>query len=112
MQNDDNMLHDDDDISDSLHSIGGKSNSDDELCKDRYQYFNAERDMKNLAFEVGMRFTNVKEFKEAVRRYAINEGRAIRFKPTEPKKVRAKCRNNNCGWFIFTSIEAATKSND
>ncbi|KAK9029955.1 hypothetical protein V6N11_031394 [Hibiscus sabdariffa] len=43
-------------------------------------------------WELGLRFEDHKQFKEAVRKYAIAKGVALRFKKSEPKRVRVCCK--------------------
>lgn len=59
-----------------------------------------------------MRFQDGQEFKEAVRNYCINLGKDCRFRPSEPKRVRAIYTTKGCKWFIFASIETTNKSKD
>ncbi|XP_030475933.2 uncharacterized protein LOC115693102 [Syzygium oleosum] len=64
--------------------------------------FNAEVDMENLVFKLGMFFSNAKEFREAVRNHAIKNGRRVRFTKNTSKKLRAVC-SNGCDWLIYAS---------
>lgn len=38
-------------------------------------------------------FSNVDEFREAVRNHVIPQGKAVKFKPSERTRVRANCKN-------------------
>ncbi|KAL3744004.1 hypothetical protein ACJRO7_013281 [Eucalyptus globulus] len=64
--------------------------------------FNAEVDMENPTFKLGMCFSNAKEFREAVRNHAIKNGRNVRFVKNTPNKLRAMC-SEGCGWLIYAS---------
>ncbi|KAK8510867.1 hypothetical protein V6N12_036781 [Hibiscus sabdariffa] len=55
-------------------------------------------------WELGLRFEDHKQFKEAVRKYAIANGVALRFKKSEPKRVRV-CYKVGCPWSLFASID-------
>ncbi|KAI8566745.1 hypothetical protein RHMOL_Rhmol02G0065800 [Rhododendron molle] len=78
-----------DDSSDDLHSAC--SNSDDDRKKDKFHEYRRETDLGKVEFTVGMKFSSVKEFREAVREYSIKEGKDI--KPSgRPKKSRRKER--------------------
>ncbi|KAL4378422.1 hypothetical protein GQ457_02G034530 [Hibiscus cannabinus] len=55
-------------------------------------------------WELGLRFEDHKQFKEAVRKYAIAKGVALRFKKSEPKRVRV-CFKVGCHWSLFASID-------
>lgn len=60
----------------------------------RYHDFNAARDLEDPSFQLRMHFTNETYIKEAIKNYAIMEGK-FKFKFCEPKRVRAKCRTKN-----------------
>ncbi|KAH7864390.1 hypothetical protein Vadar_029082 [Vaccinium darrowii] len=87
--------------SDELHSVHSDSDGDG---KDKYPEFRAETDMGKVQFCVGMKFGNAKEFREAVREYAIKEGKQIKFTKNETTRVRAKCPAKGCTWEIFGSL--------
>ncbi|KAK9038834.1 hypothetical protein V6N11_023682 [Hibiscus sabdariffa] len=55
-------------------------------------------------WELGLRFEDHKQFKEAVRKYAIAKGVALRFKKSEPKRVRVCCKVG-CPWSLFASMD-------
>ncbi|KAK8548850.1 hypothetical protein V6N13_054381 [Hibiscus sabdariffa] len=55
-------------------------------------------------WEIGFRFEDHKQFKEAVRKYAIAKGVALKFKKSEPKRVRVCCKAG-CPWTLFASID-------
>ncbi|KAK8605627.1 hypothetical protein V6N13_102403 [Hibiscus sabdariffa] len=55
-------------------------------------------------WEFGLRFEDHKQFKEAVRKYAIAKGVALRFKKSEPKRVRVCCKVG-CPWSLFASMD-------
>ncbi|KAK3440773.1 hypothetical protein EUGRSUZ_B01037 [Eucalyptus grandis] len=64
--------------------------------------FNAEVDMENPVFKLGMCFSNAEEFRKAVRNHAIKNGRKVRFVKNTPNKLRAVC-SNGCDWLIYDS---------
>ncbi|KAK8578167.1 hypothetical protein V6N13_047024 [Hibiscus sabdariffa] len=55
-------------------------------------------------WELGLRFEDHKQFKEAVRKYAIAKGVALRFKKSEPKRVRVCCKVGS-PWSLFASMD-------
>ncbi|KAL4348343.1 hypothetical protein GQ457_17G016720 [Hibiscus cannabinus] len=55
-------------------------------------------------WEIGLKFEDHKQFKEAVRKYAIAKGVALKFKKSEPKRVRVCCKAG-CPWTLFASID-------
>ncbi|KAL3753889.1 hypothetical protein ACJRO7_001174 [Eucalyptus globulus] len=67
-----------------------------------YPEFNAEIDMENPIFKLGMCFSNAKEFREAIRNYAIKNGRQVRFTKSAQNKLRVVC-SEGCDWLIYAS---------
>ncbi|KAK8481497.1 hypothetical protein V6N11_074125 [Hibiscus sabdariffa] len=55
-------------------------------------------------WKLGLRFEDNKLFKEAVRKYAIAKGVALRFKKSEPKRVRVCCKVG-CPWSLFATMD-------
>ncbi|KAK8502298.1 hypothetical protein V6N12_002019 [Hibiscus sabdariffa] len=54
--------------------------------------------------ELGLRFVDHIHFKEAVRKYAIAKGVALRYLYSEPKRLRVRCRDG-CPWLLFASFD-------
>ncbi|RYR31254.1 hypothetical protein Ahy_B01g056049 [Arachis hypogaea] len=94
---------------DSWHSEELKTppNSEDELEEvDLDEVFPVFRDggrFGELRLAVGMIFTTKMEFKEAVREYCIQEGRRIWFKKNDNVRMRAVCKDENCGWLVYAA---------
>ncbi|GFZ00476.1 hypothetical protein Acr_14g0001110 [Actinidia rufa] len=53
-------------------------------------------DMGKLQLKVGMLFASATEFKQALREYAIQQGKDITFVKNETTRVRAICTNRGC----------------
>ncbi|KAG5556147.1 hypothetical protein RHGRI_006689 [Rhododendron griersonianum] len=87
--------------SEDLHSV--YSDSDDEV-KDKNPEFRAETDMGKVKFCPGMKFSNAKEFREAVREYAIKKGKDIKFVKNETTRIKAICAAEECPWSIMGSL--------
>ncbi|KAG5521123.1 hypothetical protein RHGRI_033621 [Rhododendron griersonianum] len=87
--------------SEDLHSV--YSDSDDEV-KDKNPEFRAETDMGKVKFCPGMKFSNAKEFREAVREYAIKKGKGIKFVKNETTRIKAICAAEECPWSIMGSL--------
>ncbi|CAN0880193.1 hypothetical protein LINGRAHAP2_LOCUS13522, partial [Linum grandiflorum] len=51
----------------------------------------------------GMRFTDILEVRSALQKHAIKEKRDIRFKKSEPTKIRAFCKGKRCPWTFYVS---------
>lgn len=68
----------------------------------KFKRFNPLTDMLDLKFELGMKFTDSKEFRSVVRSYSIKNGKGIRFIKNEKCKVNARCKEG-CPWYIYGS---------
>ena len=89
------------DAADDLHSI--HSQSGDER-RPVYTEFRASTDMGKLQLKVGMLFASATEFKQALREYAIQQGKDITFVKNETTRVRAICTNRGCKWVVYGSL--------
>ncbi|KAL0437231.1 UNVERIFIED_CONTAM: hypothetical protein Sradi_0431000 [Sesamum radiatum] len=49
-------------------------------------------------FEIGMLFSNKKEFKKALQSYAIKTKRTVKFTKNDKVRIYAQCGNSECGW--------------
>ncbi|KAH7842932.1 hypothetical protein Vadar_010817 [Vaccinium darrowii] len=87
--------------SDELQSV--HSNSDED-GKTRYPEYRRETDLGKVMFKTGMLFCTAKEFREAVREYAIKQGKDIKFVKNETTRVRAICAAKSCPWYILGSL--------
>ncbi|KAK9026417.1 hypothetical protein V6N11_039257 [Hibiscus sabdariffa] len=56
-------------------------------------------------WELGMRFEDNLQFKEAVRKYSVANGVKLNFVKNEPNRTRVCCKGN-CPWLIFASHES------
>ncbi|KAL3517043.1 hypothetical protein ACH5RR_023945 [Cinchona calisaya] len=91
--------------SDGLRSPSESSeeNDDNSRKQPKYHVFNEKTDMKDPVFKVGMLFKSVKEFRAAIRAHSIKDGRNVRFKKNEGKRIRAIFEG--CNWRISASTE-------
>nr|XP_019710942.1 uncharacterized protein LOC109506727 [Elaeis guineensis] len=88
-------------LSDELRNVDGSS-KDDSMMRKRFSEFRAETNMQNPQFEVGMLFTSMAEFRQAVREYSIKNRYILRMVKNEKDKVRAICKEG-CPWLIYAS---------
>ncbi|KAF4400221.1 hypothetical protein G4B88_019430 [Cannabis sativa] len=63
--------------------------------------FRPETDMGKAIFDLGLSFASGKLFKQAIREYALREGKDIFFKKNDPHRVRAQCKGVNCRWMCY-----------
>ncbi|RYQ95629.1 hypothetical protein Ahy_B08g090971 isoform A [Arachis hypogaea] len=94
----------------SWHSLEMKTppNSEDELVGEEsseevFPVFRHGARFGELHLEVGMKFNTKWEFKEAVREFTIQEGRRMRFRKNDGKRVRAVCKVKDCKWVVYAS---------
>ncbi|NP_001170540.1 uncharacterized protein LOC100384556 [Zea mays] len=59
-----------------------------------------EHDMNNPSMEVGTRYPNMKDFRLAVRQYAINKEFELGIEATNKSKYRGYCKGDGCPWSI------------
>ncbi|KAL3499823.1 hypothetical protein ACH5RR_038916 [Cinchona calisaya] len=86
--------HHEEGIRDANQSEGDNDEEDDELLE-----FNAENEMQKLELVVGQLFSDVVEFREAVRQHSIINGfRLVRIKH-DNNRITIAC-SKNCGWII------------
>ncbi|XP_038680322.1 uncharacterized protein LOC119981316 [Tripterygium wilfordii] len=90
-------------VSDELHSV---HSSDDEIGqrRDRRKMpeFNTNTEMHDVVFELGMIFTSLDEFKQAIMDYAVANGREIRVDRNDKKRCQVKCKEG-CPFRIWCS---------
>ncbi|CAN0846559.1 hypothetical protein LINGRAHAP2_LOCUS4509 [Linum grandiflorum] len=88
--------------SDSDHARG--VTSDDEVVTpyDRLPWYDPNCDHKQLQLKKGLKFTNVKQFREAVVEFAIANGSDVKWTRSTAKKKEAVCRFG-CGWRVYGS---------
>ncbi|KAI9192607.1 hypothetical protein LWI28_025396 [Acer negundo] len=70
-----------------------------------FEQFNMEPNFRTVKLKVGQIFGNAKLFKEAVREYAIKQGRSIWFPCNEKSQVQGvcKCKLDSCPWLVWAS---------
>ncbi|KAK3011613.1 hypothetical protein RJ639_011681 [Escallonia herrerae] len=85
----------------------------DVSTKDVHEWFDSRSDNEKAPdhlefqgkpyFEVGMIFVDNKVFKDVVKQYSINKTRPIKFTKNMRTKIRAVCKSEDCGWFVYAS---------
>ena len=78
-------------------------NGFDEEQRPRYLKFNERTDMTNVQLVKGMKFSNSKVFRKALKEYVIQHHIDIKWKLNEKKKISAHCKNNY-GWRCYASM--------
>jgi hypothetical protein len=99
---------------------GGLEHEDLHLTKEqeaelqyKFRDFNAEVDMANPSFKVGMVFSSMPEFRKALTTYSINERVKIHKSRNESKRLDADClgktTEGRCPWMIKVSEDSRRK---
>jgi hypothetical protein len=76
-----------------------------EHLKNTFSTFNAQVDMTNPEFKVGMIFSGVKEFRQALQMYSIKRRVKVNKIRNDPMRVEAICKPN-CTWQIRGSCDS------
>ncbi|WMV59314.1 hypothetical protein MTR67_052699 [Solanum verrucosum] len=64
-----------------------------------------DEDCEVSIFEFGMVFEGANQFRKAVADYVVEYRRQIKLRPNEKHRVRVKCKNANCKWLLYASID-------
>jgi alpha-galactosidase len=96
----------DSDDEESVEEIG----SDGELRKKKEHYKRFKSSEEVPKFELGMKFSGKKEFKEAIITYCLHERNVVNFIKDEPTRVRAKCDWQHYPWVCLCSKNSRTSS--
>ena len=67
------------------------------------QDFNPEVDMNNPVFRIGMLFSTVFIFRDAIRAHAMKNRRAVKFDFNDKNKIKASCKLPDCQSMIYAS---------
>lgn len=60
-------------------------------------------------FQVGMKFTRTQQFKDAIRKYVVCKGAAIKTKKNDSKRQKYICKKF-CSWMILMSYDSSDHS--
>ena len=50
-------------------------------------------------------FTNMKQFREAVYKYAVIKGIKLKLRRNQPDKVSVNCLQDGCEWHLYAAIQ-------
>ncbi|CAL8994512.1 unnamed protein product [Prunus brigantina] len=106
-------ISDDDEDSDQLPSDvessgdeeeGQKKTSKRKWKRTNFKQFRKETDLRNPEFRIGMQFANKDELKEAIKEYAIVQGRNIKLVKNDNRRIQAKCATHTkCPFILWAS---------
>ncbi|BFG29590.1 hypothetical protein CerSpe_158640 [Prunus speciosa] len=107
------QISDDGEDSDRLpsdgDSFGGEEDGRKKTSKRKwkmpaFKQFRKETDLRNPEFRIGMQFGNKEELKEAIREYAIVQGRQVKLVKNDNRRIQAKCvGHTRCPFILFAS---------
>ena len=87
----------------SLDNIDAPLNSDDESFERKFPVFDAKKDMSNPVLKLGMKFTDGKLFRAALRENSIRNGYEFKFNKNDSNKVTVVFVEKECPWRIHAS---------
>ncbi|KAI5354943.1 hypothetical protein L3X38_007838 [Prunus dulcis] len=106
-------ISDDGADSDSLYSDGNTSydeNTSQHVTKKqrislpKFKQYRRATDLQNPEFHLGMQFVNQEHLKEAIKEYAIVNGKLLKFDKNGRKRVKVLCRGSrNCAFVLYAS---------
>ena len=103
----------DSDDADSLLSSETDGDGDDKGKKKRkmrYPRYNASPSKEGVELEIGLKFINKEQLREAVEDYRIIKGYDIRIQHSDRKRFQAFCNAKGCDWFLWASRPQGEKS--
>ncbi|KAH7836945.1 hypothetical protein Vadar_007736 [Vaccinium darrowii] len=74
-----------------------------------FKKFRRDRDMEDLSFQLGMKFSSTNDFKDAIRQHAIKHQRNVKLVKNDKLRVRAKCQKG-CPWEVYAMKMLAEES--
>ncbi|WVZ14688.1 hypothetical protein V8G54_012254 [Vigna mungo] len=98
-------LSDNEWLSDDLMS-GSESENNDGSSKTIFPTFKMPRSLETYKWEVGTFFAEKNEFIDAIRTYALSNGRNLKFIKNDKKRISVKCMggNGNCKWYAYCAF--------
>ncbi|KAJ1390019.1 Transposase, MuDR, plant [Sesbania bispinosa] len=97
-----NPFHDVEYESEELHTPVGSEDEEEDCVGEKWPEFNTNVGYGNVRFELGMIFPNLEVFKEAVKDYAVYEGKQLIFSKNDNSRCRVTCQGD-CPWALLCS---------
>ncbi|KAL0315334.1 UNVERIFIED_CONTAM: hypothetical protein Sradi_5411600 [Sesamum radiatum] len=92
--------------SDEFQSVYG---SDDEVTP-KFPKFNPKTENKNPDLNIGLVFNSKKEVKFAIETHCLMRGMMYRFDRNDHRRLRARCKKEECEWYVYVSPIQGDKS--
>ncbi|WVZ12473.1 hypothetical protein V8G54_017003 [Vigna mungo] len=103
-------LFDNEWVSDELDS-GLDSEDESSIPRTLFPTFSMPKSLGEYKWEVGTYFTEKKEFTEAIRTYALSNGRNLKFLKNDKKRVNVKCLGGNGKCKLYAYCAFSSRSN-
>ncbi|WVZ12442.1 hypothetical protein V8G54_016972 [Vigna mungo] len=99
-------------VSDKLDSGPDSEDDDPSIPKTLFPTFTMPKSLGEYKWEVGTYFTNKKEFTDAIRTYALSNGKNLKLIKNDNKRVTVKCfgANGKCKWYAHCAYVCLDKS--
>ncbi|WVY91979.1 hypothetical protein V8G54_037493 [Vigna mungo] len=99
-------------VSDKLDSGPDSEDDDATIPKTLFPTFTMPKSLGEYKWEVGTYFTNKKEFTDAIRTYALSNGKNLKLIKNDKKRVAVKClgANGKCNWYAYCAYMCLQKS--
>ncbi|WVZ06211.1 hypothetical protein V8G54_019557 [Vigna mungo] len=100
-------------LSDELVSTTDSEEDEDDIgTYGRFLTFTMPKSLDDYKWEVGTFFTEKKEFTEAIRTYALSDGKILKFIKNDKKRMSVKClgANGKCKWCAYCAYMCGVKS--
>jgi len=68
-----------------------------------------DKTCKKIVWETGLAFASVRDFREVVTKYVVQQKVSIEKYVNEPTRVRVKCKKASCPWLLVASYDSRTK---
>lgn len=94
----------DDYVSEDLDSASDSGGDGCAELKPRYPKFRSEDLTKTFKFTVGMEFSSLKQFKDAILEHNVLNGKQVKFRKNDADRVRVVCKSfDTCGYTALVS---------
>jgi len=100
----DNNSDENDYVSEELDNASDSGGDGCVEVRSRYPKFRIEDLTKTFKFTVGMEFSSLKQFKNAILEHNVLNGKEVKFKKNDANRVRVRCTSEDiCNYTVFVS---------
>ncbi|KAK1319154.1 hypothetical protein QJS10_CPB04g02022 [Acorus calamus] len=84
--------------------IDDSGSDSDEVCSDEFESEFVEIDDEIPNMKVGSKFSNVNQFRDALRQHCVINEFVVLYEKNERCRVTARCKSKECTWRIHASV--------